>query len=105
MPSSSSSTMVAWTPNKTIHTSALMAPVTKIGSVYAYVIVRVFGFGGFLVTFLGLLQKNTTVVSIDGFEDVRSYDEKALKKAVAHQPVSVAIEASGMPWQFYQSVS
>lgn len=47
----------------------------------------------------------TKAVSIDGFEDVLPYDEKALQKAVAHQPVSVAIEASGMALQFYQSVS
>ena len=30
-------------------------------------------------------------------------DEKALKKAVAHQPVSVAIEASGRALQLYDS--
>jgi hypothetical protein len=47
----------------------------------------------------------TKAVSIDGFEDVLPFDEKALQKAVAHQPVSVAIEASGMALQFYQSVS
>nr|ALC76527.1 cysteine protease [Euphorbia helioscopia] len=39
--------------------------------------------------------------TIDGFEDVLPYDENSLKKAVAHQPISVAIEASGMPFQFY----
>ncbi|EEF37409.1 cysteine protease, putative [Ricinus communis] len=42
-------------------------------------------------------------VTIDGFEDVMAFDEMALQKAVAHQPVSVAIEASGMALQFYQS--
>lgn len=33
------------------------------------------------------------VVSIDGFEDVPPNSEEALRSAVAHQPVSVAIEA------------
>ena len=50
------------------------------------------------------MQKNAKVVSIDDYEDVPSYDEMALKKAVAHQPVSVAIEASGRAFQLYQSV-
>lgn len=53
---------------------------------------------------LVMLQKNAKVVSIDGYEDVPSYNENALKKAVAHQPVSVAIEASGRALQLYQSV-
>ncbi|KAK7263180.1 hypothetical protein RJT34_30766 [Clitoria ternatea] len=48
-------------------------------------------------------KKNAKVVTIDGYEDVPPYDEKALKKAVAHQPVSVAIEASGRALQLYQS--
>jgi KDEL-tailed cysteine endopeptidase len=42
-----------------------------------------------------------TVVTIDGYEDVPANDELALKKAVAAQPVSVAIEASGSHFQFY----
>ncbi|KAK4772335.1 hypothetical protein SAY86_014110 [Trapa natans] len=46
---------------------------------------------------------NSKVVSIDGYEDVPPSDEKALKKAVAHQPVSVAIEASGRAFQLYES--
>ncbi|XP_038880922.1 cysteine proteinase COT44-like [Benincasa hispida] len=48
-------------------------------------------------------RKNAKVVSIDGYEDVPANDEEALKKAVAHQPVSVAIEASGLALQLYQS--
>jgi cathepsin L len=46
---------------------------------------------------------NSKVVTIDGYEDVPSYSERALKKAVAHQPVSVAIEAGGPTFQFYES--
>ncbi|KAK3022314.1 hypothetical protein RJ639_046172 [Escallonia herrerae] len=49
------------------------------------------------------IRKNAKVVSIDGYEDVPPYNEKALKKAVAHQPVSVAIEASGRALQLYYS--
>ena len=44
-------------------------------------------------------------MSIDGYEDVPVYDEKALQKAVANQPISVAIDAAGMDFQHYQSVS
>ncbi|KAA8536219.1 hypothetical protein F0562_028697 [Nyssa sinensis] len=48
-------------------------------------------------------RKNARVVTIDGYEDVPSNDEYSLKKAVANQPVSVAIEAGGRAFQFYQS--
>lgn len=51
-----------------------------------------------------VLQKNAHVVTIDGYEDVPENDEKSLKKAVANQPVSVAIEAGGRDFQLYQSV-
>ena len=44
-------------------------------------------------------------MQIDDYEDVPPYNENALKKAVAHQPVSVAIEASSTALQLYQSVS
>ncbi|CAN6570312.1 unnamed protein product [Malus baccata var. baccata] len=40
---------------------------------------------------------------ITGFEDVPANSEKALLTAVAHQPVSVAIDASGSDFQFYSS--
>lgn len=49
-------------------------------------------------------QKDSPAVSIDGHEDVPANDEDALVKAVANQPVSVAIEASGMFFQFYSEV-
>ncbi|XP_074313172.1 cysteine proteinase mucunain-like [Silene latifolia] len=48
-------------------------------------------------------RKNAKVVTIDGFEDVPENDEKALKKALAHQPVSVAIDAGGRDFQLYKS--
>lgn len=50
------------------------------------------------------MQKNAKVVSIDAYEDVTPYDEKALQTAVAGQPVSVAIEAGGRDFQLYSSV-
>lgn len=50
------------------------------------------------------MQKNAHVVTIDGYEDVPQKDEKSLQKAVASQPVSVAIEAGGMAFQLYKSV-
>lgn len=57
-----------------------------------------------MVLFFVVLQKNAHVVSIDSYKDVPINDEKALQKAVANQPVSVAIEAGGMAFQFYESV-
>ncbi|XP_047312069.1 vignain [Impatiens glandulifera] len=41
------------------------------------------------------------VVTIDGYEDVPVNDEKALLKAAANQPISVAIDASGSDFQHY----
>lgn len=38
---------------------------------------------------------------IDSFEDVPVNDEKALKKAAAHQPISVAIQANVRSFQLY----
>ncbi|KAG0528037.1 hypothetical protein BDA96_06G284200 [Sorghum bicolor] len=48
-------------------------------------------------------KRSRHVVSIDGFEGVPRNDEKSLQKAVAHQPVAVAIEAGGREFQLYQS--
>ncbi|KAJ1703379.1 hypothetical protein LUZ63_003164 [Rhynchospora breviuscula] len=42
-------------------------------------------------------------VSLLSYQDVTTYCESCLKNAVANQPVSVAIEASGSAFQFYQS--
>lgn len=52
-----------------------------------------------------VLQKNAHVVTIDSYEDVPMNYEKSLQKAVANQPVSVAIEAGGRAFQLYESVS
>ncbi|XP_014524397.1 senescence-specific cysteine protease SAG39-like [Vigna radiata var. radiata] len=41
--------------------------------------------------------------TITGYEDVPANNEKALQKAVANQPVSVAIDASGYDFQLYES--
>lgn len=51
------------------------------------------------------MQKNAKVVSIDSYEDVPENNENALKKAVANQPVSIAIEGGGRDFQLYESVS
>ncbi|KAL2321732.1 hypothetical protein Fmac_026111 [Flemingia macrophylla] len=48
-----------------------------------------------------ILQDNEPKVSIDGHEIVPVNNEAALLKAVANQPVSVAIEAGGYNFQFY----
>ena len=50
------------------------------------------------------MQKNAKVVTIDDFEDVPVNNEKALQKAVANQPISVAIEGGGREFQLYDSV-
>ncbi|XP_022739928.1 senescence-specific cysteine protease SAG39-like [Durio zibethinus] len=41
--------------------------------------------------------------NINGHEDVPANNEEALQKAVANQPVSVAIDAGGFEFQFYSS--
>lgn len=47
---------------------------------------------------------NGPLVSIDGYEKVPDNDEDALLKAVANQPVSVAIDAGGSDMQLYSEV-
>ncbi|KAK1293949.1 Vignain [Acorus calamus] len=46
-------------------------------------------------------KENSHVVVIDGHQNVPVNDEDALLKAVANQPVSVAIDAGGYRFQFY----
>ncbi|KAL5998281.1 hypothetical protein ACLOJK_009220 [Asimina triloba] len=48
-----------------------------------------------------LSKENSHVVVIDGHECVTQNDEGALLKAAANQPVSVAIDAGGQDFQFY----
>ncbi|KAJ3685712.1 hypothetical protein LUZ61_014876 [Rhynchospora tenuis] len=43
------------------------------------------------------------IASITGYEDVPSFNETALMNAVANQPVTVSIDASGLFFQFYSS--
>ncbi|KAH7332465.1 hypothetical protein KP509_20G088800 [Ceratopteris richardii] len=46
-------------------------------------------------------KAGTHVVTIDGYEEIQPNDETSLLKAVAQQPVSVAVEAGGRDFQFY----
>ncbi|TKY55987.1 Cysteine proteinase RD21a [Spatholobus suberectus] len=50
-------------------------------------------------------KKNAKVVQIDGYKDVPPYDENALKKDMAHQPISVSTKGSGKALQLYQLAS
>ncbi|GLJ39501.1 hypothetical protein SUGI_0807130 [Cryptomeria japonica] len=47
-------------------------------------------------------EMKSSIVSIDGYEDVPQNNEEALIKALANQPLSVAIQASGRAFQFYK---
>jgi len=44
-----------------------------------------------------------SAVTITSFTDVPTENEDALQAAVAQQPVSVAVDAAGLDWQFYSS--
>ncbi|KAL3715085.1 hypothetical protein ACJRO7_006905 [Eucalyptus globulus] len=48
-------------------------------------------------------RESNRAVTIKGYEDVPANSEEALLKAVANQPVSVAIDAGGFEFQFYSS--
>lgn len=45
------------------------------------------------------------MVTINGYQDVPENNEEALLKALANQPLSIAIDASGRDFQFYSGVS
>jgi len=51
----------------------------------------------------GTCQQVPSEICITGYTDVTPNNEDALKTAVAQQPVSVAVDASGLDWQFYSS--
>lgn len=44
------------------------------------------------------------MVTITGYQDVPQNNEQALLKALANQPLSVAIEADDRDFQFYSGV-
>ncbi|CAN1229919.1 Senescence-specific cysteine protease SAG12 [Linum grandiflorum] len=48
-------------------------------------------------------HSSSPAAKITGYEDVPENSERALMQAVAHQPVSVAIEGGGFMFQSYQS--
>ncbi|GFQ00248.1 xylem cysteine proteinase 2 [Phtheirospermum japonicum] len=49
------------------------------------------------------LDNATELVTISGHQDVPADEEPSLLKALAHQPLSVAIDASARDFQFYSS--
>ncbi len=49
----------------------------------------------------GNCQSCTPVAKISSYVDVQPNNTEALMTAVAQQPVSVAVEADGLDWQFY----
>ncbi|KAG7947473.1 hypothetical protein I3843_14G096400 [Carya illinoinensis] len=48
-------------------------------------------------------EESNHAAKINGYDDVPANSKKALLKAVANQPVSVAIDAGGSDFQFYSS--
>ncbi|CAN6825745.1 unnamed protein product [Brassica oleracea] len=51
----------------------------------------------------GRCDQTRVIVTIDSYEDVHANSEESLKKALSHQPISVAIEAGGRAFQLYDS--
>lgn len=52
-----------------------------------------------------MFQDETEVVTINGYHNIPKNNEESMLKALAHQPISVAISASGRDFQFYSGVS
>ena len=50
------------------------------------------------------MQENEKYVTIDDYEDVPPSSERALQKAVAGQPVTVAIASDSSAFKLYESV-
>ena len=50
-------------------------------------------------------KDDSEMVNISGHQNVPRNDDKSLLKALAHQPLSIAIDASGREFQFYKGVS
>ncbi|CAN1810439.1 Senescence-specific cysteine protease SAG39 [Linum perenne] len=57
----------------------------------------------FILTKSSGKRSSSPVAKITGYEDVPKNNEHALMQAVAHQPVSVAIEGGGFMFQAYES--
>lgn len=52
-----------------------------------------------------IFQDESQLVTISGYNDVPKDSEKSFLKALANQPLSIAISASGRDFQFYSGVS
>uniref|UniRef100_A0A1J3GGP8 Putative cysteine proteinase n=3 Tax=Noccaea caerulescens TaxID=107243 RepID=A0A1J3GGP8_NOCCA len=50
-----------------------------------------------------LKENNKNVIMIDGYENLPANNELALRKAVAHQPVTAVIDSSSREFQLYES--
>ncbi|KAL6330008.1 hypothetical protein AAG906_039923 [Vitis piasezkii] len=61
--------------------------------------------GGLMDDAFKFIEQNHAhpAAKINGYEDVPANNEKALQKAVVHQPIAVAIDAGGFEFQFYSS--
>lgn len=58
----------------------------------------------FFFFFFFHLQDVSEKVTISGYHDVPHNNEDSFLKALANQPISVAIDASGRDFQFYSGV-
>lgn len=52
-----------------------------------------------------MFQDESEVVTINGYSNIPKNNEESMLKALAHQPISVAISASGRDFQLYSGVS